>query len=257
MNLGFISSAILSFVRVIGSTVVGEHGAVLLGGEGAVGDVDDPLGDGSSDKFNGAEQYGPLGLVWRPLPPTLPNGAAPKTQQEARQAEAAEGIAVRNGEGLKPVGARDLRINRRFAKPKPGTIALVGYGGGFLSFDTDLKNNGAGGVDFQNRATLYVPYAYSGGVPGKAMVIAVDPEAESMMLIHGDGYAVVLDKDNGITLRGGASSWINVKDGTIDIVAAKVNVQGIVALGANTSTATPLNPGPVAPARPSVFLSPV
>lgn len=256
MNLDFLSSALLTFVRVIGSTVVGEHGAVLLGGEGAVGDVDDPIDSGSSDKFAASEAYCSPAIIWRPLPPTLPNGAPPKTPEDTTRTQAAEGIGARLGAHTVPLGVRDLRINRRFPNPKPGTVALVGYGGGFLSFDTDLRDKGPAGVDFQNKATLYVPYAYSGGAPTKAMTIAIDPEAESMMLIHGDGYAVVLDKDNGITLRGDDATWLAVKPGKIELVAASIQARGNVALGADTSSAIPLIPAAGTQATPSVFFSP-
>lgn len=249
MNLQFISSVVLGFVRVIGSTVVGEHGAVLLGGEGAVGDVDDPLGDGSSDKFSAAESLGALGLVVRPLAPTLPNGETPKTREEQRGAESAEGIGVRLGEGMVPLALRDLRLNRRYPNPKPGSVALVGYGGGFLSFENTASK--------ESRATLYVPYDRdSNGVPSKAMTIAIDPEAESLMLIHGDGLAVVMDPDNGITLRADDSTWLAVKPGKIELVAASIQARGNVALGADTSAAEPLLPGSSSQPTPSVFFSP-
>ncbi len=239
MNLPFLSGAVLSFVRVIGSTVLGEHSAVLLGGEGAAGDVDDPLGDGSSDGFTDAEHYGTPGIVWRPRPP----------EPIAGKSIGAEGIGARIGRQTVPLGLRDLRLNRRFSAPKPGSVALVGYGGGFLAFDdTPAK---------ESRATLYVPYAFSGGVPTKAMSIAIDPEAESLMLVHGDGYAVVLDKDNGITMRGDASTWLSVKQGKIEMVAASISARGIVALGADPTAALPLLPGVASQPTPSVFFSPV
>jgi hypothetical protein len=239
MNLPFLSGVVLSFVRVLGSTVVGEHSAVLFGGEGAVDDVDDPLKLGASDTFTDAEALGSLGLVVRPRPPETIQG----------KVLGAEGIGARLGSSTVPLGLRDLRLNRRFGSPKPGSVALVGYGGGFLAFDdTDSK---------ETRATLYVPYSFAGGFPAKAMTIAIDPEAESMMLVHGDGYAVVLDKDNGITLRGDGSTWLRVGQGKIEMVAASISARGIVALGADTSAAVPLLPSLATQPTPSVFFSAV
>lgn len=237
MNLPFLSSVVATFVRVLGSTVVGEHSAVLLGGEGAVGDIDDPLGEGASDKFTSAEQHqGPI--VWRPRPPESIDGKTLGT----------EGIGLRLGGSTVPVALRDLRFNRRFSAPKAGSVALVGYGGGFLAFDdTDDK---------ESRATLYVPYDFVNGVPTKAHVIFADPSDGSMGMIHGDGFAVMINESEGVTLRGGESTWINVKDGTIDIVANKVNVQGTVALGGNPATAVPLLAGPASPPGPNVYISP-
>ena len=237
MSLPFLSSVVATFVRVIGATVVGEHSAVLLGGEGVVGDVDDPLGDGSSDKFTNAESLGSLGLVVMPRPPEEIGG----------KMLAAEGVGMRLGGSTVPIALRDLRLNRRFSAPKPGSVALVGYGGGFLAFDDT--------ADKLTRATLYVPYAFSGGVPTKAMSISIDPEAESMMLIHGDGYAVVLDKDNGITLRADETTWMNMKPGETTIVSSKIVLQGNVAMGASPTTALPLLAGPASPPSGSIFVS--
>jgi hypothetical protein len=234
-----LSDWALSFVRILGSTVVGANNAVLWGGDGAVGDVDDPLGESAGEGFTNAEQYtGPV--VWRPRPPSPLGG----------KTVGAEGIAARKGGGLVPLVGRDLRLQKTLP-PKVGTTGLSSYGGGFLSFDDTADES-------SSRFTLYVPYERNGqGVPQKAMSISIDPEQESMMLVHGDGYAVVIDKDNGITLRGGDSTWINVTDGTIDIVGAKVNIQGTVALGGDPATAVPLTPGPASPPGPNVYISPV
>lgn len=239
MNLPFLAGAVATFVRVLGSVVAGEHSAVLLGGEGAVGDVDDPLTDSSSDKFTDAEAYGTGLLVVRPR--------APETI--AGKVIGMEGIGLRLGGQTVPVALRDLRLNRRFSAPKAGSVALVGYGGGFLAFDDT--------ADLESRMTLYVPYDFSGDVPAKAMTIAIDPAAESMMLVHGDGYAVVLDKDNGITLRADGSTWLALKPGKIELVAASIQARGNVALGADTTAAVPLLPGVASQPTFSVFFSPV
>jgi len=228
-----LSGALCTFLRVLGSTISGPHSAVLVGG-------DSPM---VGERRDDVEAYGAPGIVFRPRPPSTPTGESNEL--------AAEALSLRTPDGLQPIAWRDLRWNRRFPAPKPGTVALVGYGGGFLSFD-----DAAGGAS--SKATLYVPYGRSDvdGTATKAMTIAIDPEQESMMLVHGDGYAIVMDKDNGVTLRGDDSTWLRVGKGVVEIVAAKQNLRGNVALGSNTAAAVPLLPGPSSQPTPSVFFSP-
>ena len=237
-----LSGFVATFCRILGSTVVGEHSVVLEGGEGGIGGLDDMQRDSPGEAITDAETFGAIGLVHRVRPPEK---VGDKTLE-------AQGYAVRTPRGDLPIARRDLRLNRRFPAPKPGTVALVGYGGGFLAFDD--ASSGA-----SSKATLYVPYGRSDveATATKAMTIAIDPEQESIMLLHGDGYAVVLDKDNGITLRADASTWIGMKPGKIELVAASISARGNVALGANTATAVPLLPGILSQPTPSVFFSPV
>lgn len=229
-----LSGLVFSAMRVIGSTVVGRHSAVLVGAEGNVGALDETDEDIPGEQTTDVEMWGALGIVARPRPPEDLDG----------ELLSAEALGPRiDGVGV-PLGWRDLRLNRKYPAPKPGTTALVGYGGGFLSFeDTDA---------LESRATWYVPYG------DKAMVVAIDPDAESIMLVHGDGYAVVLDADNGITMRSKTgSSWLNLADDKFEVVAASINLRGNVALGADTSGAIPLLPGTASQPTPSVFFSPV
>lgn len=236
-----LSGFVLTFCRVLGSAVVGEHSAVLEAVEGGVGDLDDQDGDAPGETMPDVEHYGALGVIARPRPPEKVGG----------KELGAEGFGARTTAGTIPLARRDLRLNRRFPAPKPGTVALVGYGGGFLSFD-----DASGGAS--SKATLYVPYGRSDveETASKAMVVAIDPEQESLMLLHGDGYAVVLDKDNGVTLRGDDSTWLRMKGGTLEVVAASINLRGNVALGANTAAAVPLLPGITSQPTFSVFFSP-
>lgn len=242
MNPGALSGFVTTFFRILGSTVVGEHSAVLEGIEGSIGGLDDIIRDSPGEAMTDVEAYGALGIIARARPPEKIGG----------KEIAAEGMGIRTPGGTVPLARRDLRLNRRFPSPKPGTIALVGYGGGFLAFDD--ASSGA-----SSKATLYVPYGRSNveATATKAMVVAIDPEQESLMLLHGDGYAVVLDKDNGITLRADASTWVGIKPGKIELVAASISARGNVALGANTMTAVPLLPGILSQPTPSVFFSPV
>jgi hypothetical protein len=240
MGFDAVSGFVVGFLRVLGSTVVGKDSTVLVGGEGQVGALTDDDEDTPGEAQLDVEMYSGLGLVVRPRPPETVDG----------RVMAAEAMALRVGGVLTPVGWRDPRLNRKFPAPGPGSVALVGYGGGFLAFDdTD---------DLESKATWYVPYAHSNGVPTKAMVIAVDPDGESLMLVHGDGYAVVLDKDNGITMRSKTgASWVNLADDKFEVVATSISLRGNVALGADTSSAVPLLPGSSSQPTPSVFFSPV
>jgi hypothetical protein len=237
--VSYLSDWALSFVRVIGSTVVGEHSAVLWGGEGAVGDVDDPLGEGPGEKFIDKEQYtGPV--VWRPRPPADVGG----------KQVGAEGIAVRKGGGLIPLVARDLRLQRTLP-PKVGTTGLSSYGGGFLSFDDNAAE--------ESVMTLYVPYAFVDGVPTKAHAIIVDPTDgnESISITHGEGYQLSLTKEDGLVALLDADTFLRAKPGEFTLQAPKIMLKGNVYLGASAETGIPLLAGPASPPSPSVFVSPL
>lgn len=215
-----VADWVLGFVRVLGSTVVGEHGAVLWGGDGAVGGIDDPLQDTSGELFTDVEQYsGPI--VWRPRPP----------EQVAGKTLNAEGIAARKGGGLIPLAVRDLRFNRRFPNPKPGSVALVGYGGGFLAFDDTPAGT--------SRATLYVPYDFSGDTPAKAHSITVDPETRAINVLHADGGQVVLLPDKEIMAIADDDTWMQLKPGKFAVQAETITLAGTVIIG-NPATAAPI-----------------
>lgn len=232
MNLADLSNALFTTLKVVGSTIAGPHNAVLVGGDGIGGLSTENNANG--EKTTDSEAYGALGLVVRPRPPV----------QIDEETISAEAFSVRTVDGLIPLSWRDVRLNRVFPAPKAGTIALVGYGGGFLSLE-DTPDT------LRTAVTLYVPYG------DKAMAIAIDPDQESIMLLHGDGYAVILDADNGITQRSKTgASWTNLKDDSFKVVAQTISLQGNVALGANTAAAIPLLPGPASQPTPSVFFSP-
>ena len=235
MNFPGISGLVCGVMRVIGSTVVGRHSAVLVGGEGQVGALDATTDeDVAGQRMDDVEMYSALGVIARPRAPETIEG----------DLLGHEAMYLELGGILTPVAHRDLQLNRKFPAPKPRTVALVGYGGGFLSFDdTDA---------LENRTTWYMPYAAG----AKAMVVAMNPDDESLMLVHGDGYAVVLDATNGITMRSKTGeSWVSLKDDKFEVVATEISLRGNVALGANTSGALPLLAGAASPACPSLFVS--
>jgi hypothetical protein len=226
-----LSGFVATFLRVIGSTVVGRHSAVAVGGEGGVGALDDFNADAPGERVEDAEAFGAPGIVFRPRPPSEHDG----------DLLSAESMALRIGGRSVPVAWRDLRLNRAYPAPKAGSVALVGYGGGFLSFEDSSA--------LESTATLYVKYG------SKAHAIVLDPVNESLMLIHGDGLAITMDPENGITMRADELTYATLAPGKFFVQAASIGLQGNVALGTNHLTATPLTAGPVAPTRPSVFLS--
>lgn len=238
MNVPALTSFVASFVRVLGSTVLGKHSAVLVGGEGGVGGFDAGDPDEPGEQFTDAEAYGAPGIVFRPRPP----------ERIGDETLSAEAYAVRTGGGLVPLAWRDLRLNRRFSAPKPGSVALVGYGGGFLALDDNASK--------ESVATLYVPYDFSGGVATKAHLIMVSPD-EGIAVVHANGSAVTLN-DEGLVLRSdtGAARLI-LKGDQITMQAQKTIVQGNLAVGANPVGAVPLLPGAASPPCPSLFVSPV
>lgn len=155
----------ITTLQITGSTVSGPMSAVLVGGEGTAG----------NETAQDVTAFGAPGIVFRPRAPEELSGSDGQKYKLG-----AEALGVRQGDEIKPFTWRDLRFNKVFPAPKPGTVALVGYGGAFLSFDdTDA---------LESRATLYVPYADG----AKAMSIIIDPEGESMSLVHGDGMAIIL-----------------------------------------------------------------
>lgn len=233
------SSWVFSDFRATGSSVAGKHSAVLLGGTGTVGSMDDDDSPEANvgENVGEVESYGVPCIVWRPrAPETI-------TTNGVDEELAAEGKAIRTGSGLVPVASRDLRLNRKYPAPKEGSSAFVGYGGGFLSFeDTPAK---------ESLSTWYIPYANG----TKCLTIALDPTTESIMIIQGDGYSITLDPDSGIVLRGDSSTRLQVKGGEITLIANKVILQGNVVVGANPAAAIPFAGGPAMLPCASFFLT--
>lgn len=178
MNPASLSGFVTTFFRILGSTVVGQHSAVLEGLEGGVSGFGSLDEDVPGEQMTDVEAYGALGLVVRPRPP----------EQIGDNVLAAEGIGIRTPAGLLPVARRDLRLNRRFPAPGVGTVALVGYGGGYLSFD-----DAEGGES--TLVTLKVPYG------AKSHTITVTPNG-SLKLLHGDGGKIEMKVGGSLDLNG-------------------------------------------------------
>lgn len=236
MGVGTAGNWITASLQITGSVVSGPHNAVLVGGDSSLSGLgeDQALGETSQD----SEAYGAFGIVFRPRPPETVEGETLGT----------EAIGLRLPDGIVPVAWRDLRMHRAFPAPKPGTVALVGPGGGFLSFDdTEAKTT---------RQTLYCPYAFSGGVATKAHSITLDPDEETITVVHADGAAVILSSDGAIIKGPSGATRIELTDTGITIVG-NVTVVGAVVAGVNplapAAVGVPVLCGP-SPGVPSVSL---
>jgi hypothetical protein len=216
---GFLSGVVLTFFRVLGSTVSSKHSAVLEGLEGTVGgpDEDDP-GENMVD----VEAYGALGIVARPRPPEKIDGEMMN----------AEGYGFRTLRGTIPLARRDLRLNRRFPNPKPGSVALVGYGGGFLSFDDAAGDTSLG--------TLYVPYARDGsGNVTKAHMISIGKDGNGAPLVgifSGEGPRVQLLGTQAVVANADGSARLEVNPDGVNAVGPFKAASG-ADLGGPTSEA--------------------
>jgi hypothetical protein len=239
MNTGFFSDMVATLMRVTGSAMIGN--VVTVGGVGLAGSFDSTVDDPEDgEQFDEQTVFGGLGLIFRPRPPEQLDGEKVN----------AEAYGVRKGDTKTPWTWRDLRLHKRFPNPKAGTIALVGYGGGFLSFDDPADGTGNGGV-----STWYLPYAFSNGVPTKAHAISLSGDGHSLSIIQGDGLALTMDPDNGITMRADSQTWLTLAPGKFNVFAAATTIQGNVTLGQNPLTASPVLPAIATLASPSVFLS--
>lgn len=223
MTPSSLSGLVTSFFRVLGSTVVGKHSAVLVGLEGGIGGLGDFSAEEVGEQMTDVEAYGAPGIVFRPRPKETIDG-------EPLHAEA---FGVRTPRGGVPLAWRDLRWHRRFPAPKPGSVAFVGYGGAFLAFD-DADGD-------TSLATLYVPYARNGaGVPTKAHSITIDPTQESIKILHGDGAEITLLQNKGIMAVSDNSTWWEMKPGTFNVQAAQIGLVGSVFIG-NPTGGAPLS----------------
>lgn len=195
------------------------------------------LADEQGEQDDRLPQLGPLGLLWRHLPPGKLDGRAVQ----------ADIVCLRTADGLVPVAWRDLRLYKAFPDGlAEGQIAVAGYGKGFYSLSLN--------ADDENIHVIYCPYDFNAaGVAQKAHCIVLDPD-QGVSMVHADGMAIAMHEQT-LTLRsntGGARIFL--KGDEITGQAQKIIWQGNVALGASPSTALPLaSPTPTPSA--SVFVS--
>jgi hypothetical protein len=245
----------ISYMEVRGSIVEGHHNAVLVSGAGAVGAFDE---DASSDGETGedVEAYGAPGIVFRPRPPEevdTPDGK--RTLQ-------AEAMAARVAGDLVPLAWRDLRFNRVYSAPKSGSVALVGYGGGFHSLeDTQAKS----GDKLATTHVIYAPFDYAGDIPQKAHAIIIDSEPEpapgvggpSISIMHGAGQMILMNDEGQLTLASADGDYLQVEPGKITLQAAQLVLNGgAVVVGNPMGAIVPLTPGAASPPCPRLWLNP-
>jgi hypothetical protein len=168
---------------------------------------------------------------------------------------------MRTSDGLVPISWRDLRLNSYFPQGVPkGRIGLVGYGGGFHTIDLTDANNGDQKTSIH---FIYAPYAYSNGVPSKAMAIALDttPGQENISMSIGggtSGFQVTVNETDGVQVRTPNEATVfNIREEEIVLSAKKIMLKGVVYLGAQAEMGVPLLAGAASPPSPSVYLSPV
>lgn len=235
---------VLSFATVVGSSVNELTGNVQVTTAGASA-FDAAAGELMLDDLDGElsdnqDMYGQLGILARPKDP----------EKIAGKDYRAEVVATRTADGLVPLAWRDLRFERFNPNGIPkGTVRMVGYGGGFASFDLADTD--------ENIYTIYVPYDFVNGVATKAHAIIVDSNpANGITLTHGDGYQVALTEDGILMRTSDDSTFFQVKEGVITQTAAKIFLKGTVYVGQAGELGVPLLAGPASPPCPSLFLSP-
>ncbi len=198
----------------------------------------DGLEDGSIGEANDADVYGALGIVSRPLSPK--DGAA------------AEVVCMRTADGLVPIAAKDMRLKMPGEAPHAGTVALVGYGGGFHSMDP--VNDGQDGTIH----VIYCPFDFDGdGNAQKAHSITLDPSAgnESISIVHSEGMAITMAANKEIAIKNSDGSATITLDDNGTTITGQLNVVGGLVVG-NPAVAVPLLAGPASPPCSTLFVSP-
>jgi hypothetical protein len=209
--------------------------------------------EANSEVSEEADAFVALGVVSRPLPPSTDGGSDEHT----------EVVCLRQADGLLPIAVRDVRLRMGGNAPNEGTIALVGYAGGYHSIspvDNDDLDKGAIQI-------VYCPYDFSGGVAQKAHVITLDPTSgnESISLVHADGQAIFLQNDGSVQLQtdgvpaGTGStlqqSSIKLEPGKITLQADQIVNNGSVYVG-DPLLGVPLLAGVLSAPCPRFFVAP-
>lgn len=154
-----------AYVSVAATSLAKKTSGVLLNLRAFAGSFTDTGAEASDEE----PVYGVPGVFVRPRDPD----ADPKIG-------GAEYIAARTTDGLTPIAGRDLRISTARGNVNKGSVGIGGYGKGFLALEDESTGGG-------NTFVLYVPYAFSNGVPSKAHTFTIDskPNGETIVLLHG------------------------------------------------------------------------
>lgn len=248
---------VIQFAKVVGSSIaegasgtrrpvqyriVGLPGWDLTGDEIAVDE-----NENNSETTDDADVYGTLGVTGRPLPPDNAGGVK----------EHAEVVCLRTADGLVPIAVRDVRLRMGGNAPNEGTMAFVGYGGGYHSIspvdNTDLTK---GAIQ-----VIYCGYDFdSSGIAQKAHTIILDPTLnnESVMIVHAEGMAITMgdaaDKRSLVLKNHDGTAWIRLDKNGITL-CGKIVLNGGVIIG-DPMTSVPLLAGVASPPCSKLFLSP-
>jgi hypothetical protein len=185
------------FRRVLASKVMGAAKAIVVALEGVKGEDDD---EANKERSEDTSFFGALGLVARPLPNVEAKDATP-TNPEGY----AEVICARFGDEDLPICHRDLRLCAKL-NPQEGEIALVQYGGGFLSLRP--ASDGLG-----TQASLYVPRLKSDGSVEMAHGLFVDPtDGGSLSMLHGGGAGFFLTADGAMVKNHAGDAFVDLNE---------------------------------------------
>lgn len=236
---------VMSFATVVGSSINQQNNAVQIstagvGGFGSLDNFELKLEDTEGELADNQDTYGALGLLSRPMDP----------EKIAGRDYRAETVSARVADGLIPIAWRDLRFERFFPNGIPkGTVRLVGYGGGFASFDMS--------ANVENIYTVYLPYNFVNGVPQKAHAIVVDANPDNgITMTHGDGYQMALTSDGILMRTSDDKTFFHMKEGVVSLTAAKIFLKGTTYIGQAGEFGIPLLAGPASPPCPSLYVSP-
>jgi hypothetical protein len=225
--------------------VIGLPGWDLTGDEPTI-DLDETAAEVSSE----AEVYSSLGMLGRPLPPVEVDGAS----------EHAEVVCIKQADGLLPISVRDIRLRMGGDAPNEGTVAFVGYGGGYHSISPVANDD----LDQGSIHVIYCPYAFdSSGVATKAHSIILDPTDDgvsfpSISIVHAEGMALTMSGEGkkAILMKNAAGdASFRLDDDGITATAATIVLSGGVIVGEPVA-ATALLPGTASQGSAKFFLSP-
>lgn len=209
---------------------------VLFHVEGVDGLDDDGEPEGDEEGI-----YGALGVISRPLKPDT-------------DGKNAEVVCLRTADGLVPIASKDTRLRMVGNAPHEGTVALVGYGGGFHSMDpVNTEDTTEGTIH-----VIYCPYdPDSDGVPQKAHSITLDPTSgnESISIVHAEGMAITMASNKEVVIKNSDGSATITMDDSGITITGQLNVVGGLVVG-NPTTAVPLLAGPASPPCSTLFVSP-
>ena len=228
--------------RPVQYRIVGLPGWDLSGSEIAIDE-----NENNSESTDDADVYGALGVLGRPLPPESAAGVE----------EHAEVVCVRTADVLVPIAVRDVRLRMGGNAPNEGTVAFVGYGGGYHSISpVDNADLTKGAIQ-----VIYCGYDFdSSGVAGKAHTIILDPTSgnESVMIVHAEGMAITMgdaaNKKSLVLKNANGDAWIRLDNDGITL-SGKIVLNGSFIVG-DPMTSVTLLAGVASPPCSVLFVSP-